>query len=1094
MKLTTVLLIAAILQVSAAGFAQKITFVKSNSTLKQLFTQINKQTGYSVLLSGTGVKGNQNINANFKNTPLETVLKTVIGNRPVEYIIEEQTIVIRDKEHNIVAAPAPRKAKDTAIVITGQVLSTGNTGLAGATINVTTTNKVAFILTTSADGTFKFLADKGSILNISYIGFETYTTRISTGKLGGIILVPKSNELKEVKIQIGYGTTTKALNTGSVAVVNSVDIEKQPVANVLQALQGMVPGLTVSQTSGFASASFNIKLRGQNSLTTNSYGVNNLSEPLYILDGVPIISAGNSSDLNVGINKNGFTGPTEGQSPLYGLNPTDIESITVLKDADATAIYGARGANGVILITTKKGKAGPATVTANVYSGVSLQTKKLKLMNTQQYLEMRKRALANDNITPDDFNAYDLRVWDQNKYTDWQKELLGNANTTDAQLSLSGGDIQTTYRVSGGYNRTTPPFKGDYQEQRASGSLALNNVSFNNKLTTTATLNFSSTNSNLPQVDLTKLIFLAPNAPSLTDSQGNLNFTDYSLGGLPYEAIGLKRPYSASTKNFIGNLSLKYQIMAGLAFNTSLGYNLSKQNQLQTAPAGSYDPRYNQFSFSTFGNNDSQSWIIEPNLTYNKSIGRHNVTALLGSTFQDTRIEGNRIDATGYTDDTFLESLAGASNYRVVTNYTDTRFQSVFARINYNFDEKYIINLNGRRDGSSRFGNNRKFGNFGSVGAAWIFSKEDFMQGTSGFLSFGKIRGSYGLVGGDNLTDYQYLSSFVNGSYPYQGTPAYQLSRLGNDLFSWTTNKKLEAAIALGFLNGRINTEFSWYRNRSGNQLVSYPLSSVTGFTAVIANLPALVQNQGWELTLQSQNFRTKDFSWATSFNISHNRNKLLAFPGLATSSYAGKYAIGRSINSVGISKYTGVDAATGLYTFADINGDGSVDLYGDTDHVFEDTTPAFFGGINNTIGYQDFQLSFLFNFTKQKSILRLSNVAAGGINAGLGNQLILSEQLTGKPALENLTTNIYRADLFAYNNSDAVFVDASYIRLQNLSFAYNLPQGVTKRAGIKNMKLYLQGQNLLTVTGFKGTDPESPQSFSLPPRKIITAGIQLTF
>lgn len=1093
-NLTTVLLIATMLQISAAGFAQSITFVRKNVTLKQVFAEINRQTGYNVLISGVSANTSRHIDVNFKNTPLEEALKKVLENQQFDYIIEDKMIVVRDKEKVVTDGIKPF-SRDSSFLIMARVVNEHGVPLAGASYTIVTSLSSASG-STDEKGQFRFYAEKGNILTINYIGYESRRLRIINNKPGDIRLNPNTNELQEVKIVIGYGTTTKRLNTGNVAVVTSDDIGKQPVTNVLQALQGLVPGLEVKQSNGFASSTFNLRIRGQNSLAASgNIGVNTISDPLYIIDGVPVIAGSNAAQDNVGINQNNFIGPTGGQSPLFGLNPADVESISVLKDADATAIYGARGANGVILITTKKGKAGKTTVDANVYTGLSLQTKRLKLMNTDEYIAMRKRAFQNDGITPDGENAYDLTIWDQHRYTDWQKELLGTAHTTDAQLSLSGGDAKTTFRISGGFNTLSPPFKGNYKEQRGSGSLSLTNSSFNNRLTTTAVISFSSTTSNLPAADPTGMIFLAPNAPSLFDANGNLNYTGWSASKtFPNEAAALKRPYKAGTKSLISNLNLKYKILPGLDFNSSMGINISRQNQLATQPSGSFDPTQPQPPQSTFGTNNSQTWIIEPSLTYHRSFGKHTIETLLGSTFQNAQIDGTNITASGFTTDASLEDPGAASSYSIFSNYIKTKFESIYARINYNYDNKYIINLNGRRDGSSRFSSGRQFGNFGSIGAAWIFTREDFIQQHFKFLSFGKLRASYGLVGGDGLGDYQYLSSFRNGRDPYQETPVLELARLANDKFSWTTNKKLEVALALGFLNGRINTEFSWYRNRSGNQLVAYPLPATAGFSSVTTNLPALVQNTGLEFTLQTQNIVSKDFNWSTSFNISQNKNKLLAFPDLANSTYAQVYAVGRSINVTGMHVYTGVDPVTGLYTFADVNGDGTADIHGISDYIYKDATPSYFGGISNSLNFKDIQLSFFFSYAKQKGILRLSNYYPGAIVFGTGNQLVLAQQLSGKPPLENLTTTTYRPDLASYYSSDAVWIDASYIRLQNLSLAYSLPTGVLNKAKIQNLKVYLQGQNLLTITGYKGTDPSSTGSFSLPPRKIITAGIQATF
>ncbi|MDR6943756.1 SusC/RagA family TonB-linked outer membrane protein [Mucilaginibacter pocheonensis] len=1080
---------------TCVAFGQTITLKKKNVTLKQVFNEIHKQTGYSVLIAGSKATSERRINVSFDKASLNDMLHTLLEGQSLEYTIEGKTIVIRDQ-------PKPQSSKnnaavppDSSYIITGRVVDEDDKPLPGASISVEG-NKSSVVALTQPDGSFKFFAETGNIMTVSYIGYQTIYIKVSNKILGTIKLIPFAQALSEVKVTIGYGTTTQRLNTGNVATVTSNEIKNQPVSNVLEALQGRVPGLVVTETSGFSSTPFNVTLRGQNNLSATNSGVNFLSEPLYVIDGVPMIySANNNQQQNVGINQNAFSTPTAGQSPLFGINPTDIESVSILKDADATAIYGARGANGVILITTKKGKAGNTIFNANVYTGESLQTHKLNLMNTDQYLNMRRQAFKNDGLSPDDDSAYDLTIWDQHKFTDWQKYFLGTAHTTDAELSISGGNDNTTFRLSGGFNNRTPPFHGNYKEQRGSMLLSVTNSSLNNKLTTNAVVNFSATTSDLPSVDPTSLIFLAPNAPDLFTANGSGNWAGWApAGGVPYQAISFNRLYNANTKNLMANLSVKYQITPDLDFSSSFGYNITRQNQLVESPSGTFNPANPIQRQSEFGENNNSTWIIEPALNYHKTIGKNNFQALLGATFQDQKVDGTDITARGYTTDALLGSLAGASGYDVFANDADTRFESGYARINYNYDEKYLLTLNGRRDGSSRFASGKQFGNFGSVGAAWIFSEESFVKDKLKFLSFGKLRGSFGLVGSDAVGDYKYLSTYSSTNNNYQGTPTIVLNSLANDKFGWTTTRKTELAIDLGFLKNQLNISLAAYRNRSGNQLVSYNLPSVAGFTTVIENLAALVQNQGLEFTVQSQNISTKDFSWNTSFNISRNTNKLLAFPDLENSSYNGLYAIGRSITSIGMFKYAGVDPATGLYTFADVNNDGQVDPYGNSDYIYKETAPAFFGGLGNNVKYKDFQLNFFFSFTKQHGVLRLSNALPGSLNNGVGNQLVLSEQLSGKPASQNLTTAAYRTDLNDYFNSDAVWVDASYIRLQNLSLSYNLPGKLLAGRGIQRVRIYVSGENLLTITGYKGTDPASPGSFSLPPRKILTAGLEVGF
>lgn len=1116
MRLTAILLTVAFLNVHASVTAQAVTISGKDLSLKTVFAAIKQQTGYIVFSNKEDIDRLRPVTLHVSNMPLPALMDLLLKDQPLRYTIENQTIILSRKP----AIRMPEMATISMYLpVAGQVIDLNGIPVAGVSIRVRQTKTG---MATDVQGRFSIKdAPSNAIIDISAVGYDPLTIQMMDGAfltvtnasnrpvdpdaatlVGSTLqnhdpaallirLARSTAALQEVIVNRGYYTTTERLNTGSVTTVTSADIAKQPVSNVLQALQGMVPGLAVTQVNGFSSAPFNVKLRGQNNLANNgNAGVNNISEPLYIVDGVPIVSGIGPAAMNSGIIQNGMIGPTGGQSPLFGINPADIESISVLKDADATAIYGARGANGVILITTKKGREGKTVIDANVYSGVSLQTRKLDLMNTAQYLEMRKRAFQNDGISPDAGNAYDLTVWDQDRYTNWQQEQLGTAQTTDAQLSLSGGNQFTTFRLSGGFNQQTPPFEGNYKEQRASGSLSVTNTAFNGKLQTSAMVNFSSTNSNLPASDPTSLIFLAPNAPSLLDTAGNLNYAEWrNTGGLPFSAVAFKRQYRAVTKNLIANVNIRYEFQPGLSLQASVGYNTARQNQLQKSPSTSYDPTFPNRE-ADFGANNSQSWIIEPSLNWNRSFGNHSLQAMVGSTFQDAVIDGNRITARGFTSDALLENMGAASNYFITNNYAQTRFSSVYARINYNYGGKYVINLNGRRDGSSRFANGRQFGDFGSIGAAWLFSEESFAIEHLPFLSSGKLRASYGLVGGDGLGDYQYLTSFRASNNPYQGTPTFELVKLANDEFSWTTNHKLEAALSAGFMRDRLTAEFAVYRNRSGNQLVSYPLPGTAGFSSVIANLPALVQNAGWEFSLQARLISMPAVSWSTRFNISRNTNELLEFPGLELSSYAGRYAIGRSISSLGMRRFAGVDPQTGEYLFADENGDGSVDVFGNTDFIYKDNVPAFFGGWTNDVRYKDFSLSFLFSFTKQQGALRLSNVFPGALSGGLGNQLVLDKQIAGKPVPESLTTTSYRNDLFNFYSSDAVWVDASYIRLQNLSLAYNLP---ADRIKLQNLRVYVQCQNLFTLTGYKGPDPATPASFALPPRKMITAGIQLS-
>lgn len=1086
MKLTILLMTTLLLQVSAGTKAQVITLKRQNATLKSIFEEIGKQSGFTVLYQTEQISKSKLVTLNLNQVSLETAVRTILEEQDLDFNIEDRAIVIKRKKKTILDKI---EAYLSNLTINARIIDPEGKGLAGASIKVKNTSVGTL---SDRDGYFSLrnLSENAEIV-VSFIGFQTQEITANP-KLKSITLKRSDSKLDELQV-IAYGQTTRRFSTGNVSTVTAADIARQPVTNVLQALQGTVPGLIVNQTSGFASAPYSVEIRGKNNLYWNpDY---NVSDPLYVIDGVPI-TMGNGDANNRGINQNNMTGPSGGQSPIYSINPADIESISVLKDADATAIYGARAVNGVILITTKKGRPGKTTVDLNLYTGLSLQTRKLHLMNTQQYLDMRREAFKNDGIDPDDGNAYDLTIWDNNRYTDWQKVFLGTAHTNDAQLGISGGDNTTTYRLNGGYHRETPPFPGDFSDQRSTVALSLNHSTPNDRFNLSTRINYANTTSNLPSYDASSLIFLAPNAPAIYDENGNFNFEGWKAGSFPRTMLSLKQPYKTNTDYLTTNVGLNYRICNGFNFHTSLGYSFTYQNQNSLSPLSSQNPEDSPSAKSVFGNNQSKTWIIEPNLTYNKTIGKAALQALFGGTLQNNLQSGSTIYADGFLSDELLEDLSAARELRTQTNYAQTRFQSLYLRLNYNYQKKYILNLNGRRDGSSRFGPSKQFGNFGSVGAAWIASEEQFLKNNLPIFSFIKLRTSYGITGGDGIGDYEYLSTLYSSANPYQNSGSLILSRLANTDFSWTVNKKLEAAIDLGIHKDQFMFSFAWYRNRSGNQLVGYTLPSITGFNSVNANLPAVVQNTGIEITLLSKNISKKDFNWNTSFNISIPRNKLLDFPNLAISSYNTIYAIGEPLYRKSMYHYLGMDSDKGIYLIADKNNDGK---FNSLDYLYERAGPKFIGGLQNNIDYKGFSLSFLFSFARQKGPLGLNYNTPGALNYGMNNQTTAVLDRWQKPGDQSnrarFTTDDYADDIYRYTFSDGVWVDASYIRLQNLSLAYALPSRWIKGAALSACRVYIQGQNIFTITNYEGSDPASPsESITLPPRKFFTAGLQLTF
>jgi TonB-linked SusC/RagA family outer membrane protein len=1078
MKITFILLLIACMHVSASVYSQDahVSLKLKDATIKNALKQIENLTSYKFVYSSDIFPSENTVSGDYAGTKVSLILTEILKNTGFSFKLIDNLIVL-----------SKAKQKMALITITGKITDAKGMAMPGVTVLVKGTKQATV---TNSEGTYQIVTEPTNTLTYYFIGYKLKEVAVNGQTVINVQLETDLNNLDEVVI-VGYGTTTKRFNTGSVSTVTAEDISKQPVADVLQALQGLVPGLDVQQTTGYATGQFNVTLRGRKDI------YNSVNNPLIILDGVPLPTSTGDLD-NTGINQNAFPGNNAGQNAFYGINPTDIESIEVLKDADATAIYGSRGANGVILITSKKGKAGKATFNADYYTGITAPPKKIQMLNTQQYLEMRKEAFKNDGITPDQNNAADLTLYSQTKYTDWQKELASTAITNDAQLAYSGGSDNTTFRLSGGYHRDGTPvpeeFKdNDFSDQRLSTQVSVTHNSKDKKFTVSMLGSFSSSFTDNPSLDYYDYA-LPPNSPSILDANGKLNYAQYGNYGLPYQFQSFFEKYKTTTNNLLGNLNLDYRVVKGLDLSASMGYTNTQMTQLATYPASVYaQPQYNT-SQAEYGTNNIHSWIIEPKATYNLSFGGGDLQATAGGTLTENITTGTNIVGSGYANDNLIEDLGSAQSTYSASNYAQYRFQGYFARLNYIWKSKYILNLTGRRDGSSRFKSGEQMGDFGSAGAGWIFSEEKFIKDNLPFLSFGKLRGSYGTTGSASAGDYRYLELYQAhsaNSTGYDGSGTLNLNQPYNPGFTWQVNKKLESGLELGFLKDRISLTAVFYRERSGNQLVNYSYPSYIGLYPIIANIPATVQNQGWEFTLNTINIKSNNLTWTTAFNISFNRNKLLSYPGLAQSSYADQYAIGQSLSIQKLYHFTGVDPKTGLYTFEDVNHDG---MYNASDQFNVNLDPKYQGGIINIVQFKGWQLSFLFDFKNQKGPYAISNGPAGGMM----NQPIAVLGRWQKPGditdVHKFTT-FYSSDISYFGQSDAQIVNASYLRLQNLSLSYSLKGKWLEAAKINSLRIFVQGQNLFIITPYKGINPITPSltSYNFPPQRILTGGIQVS-
>lgn len=1113
MRLTTVILMATLLQVSAASLAQKVTLRQNRVSLEKIFREIHNQTGYDFLYEKDLLDTKKPVTVNIVNAPLEEALTRCLDNQSLTFSIDDKTIFIKEKNKSLFTLFTDALR---TIGVRGRVLDEKGSSLSGASIRVVGTGKSVL-----SDDQGKFIISQiapDATLEISYVGYSTKMVKAQPEMT--VVLSVANNELAEVLVNKGYYSESRQLSTGNTIRVSARDIEKQPVVNPLLALQGRVAGLQITQNSGVANSGINIIIRGRSSLNSS---VKN--DPLYVVDGIPFQSA----LLQDVLGNNGGTGANAASpqgNPLNYLNPNDIASIDILKDADATAIYGSRGGNGVILITTKKGKPGQLAFGANLSYGLMQAPAPLKLMNTEQYLQMRREAFKNDGLpvpniltTPSDANFDVNGTWENSRYTDWQKELIGNTSSyTNLNLSVSGGSEMVQYSLRGTFNRQGSLFPGAFDDKRAALNFGLTAYSTNRKLKIDFSANMLNDFNLNAQSDLTPFTLKAPNAPNSFNDDGTINFGGPASDNENNPYTYTLRTYNNKTSNTIISLRPSYTIAKGLLVTANIGYTDLIADIKILMPSASYSPLY--LSLIPVYNiiltkNRQKTWIAEPQLSYDYKINKLKFSALLGTTFQKSDNQGNYTAGSNFVSDQLIGNIANAG--ALITADAGSyqyNYNAVYGRFNVSLEDKYVLNLTGRRDGSSKFGPGNQFGNFYSVGAAWIFSSEKLVHENLGVLSFGKLRASYGVTGNDGIGNYAYYDLYSRRTNTYQGLTGFVPTALANPDVSWEKNAKLEFGLDLNFLKDRIGLSASYYKNSSSNQLLSYRIPGMTGFTSINNyNFPATVENSGWEGILNTQNIISKNFRWSSSFNISFNRNKLVKFENLANSSYANSLEIGQPVSGRQLAWIsTGVDAASGLYTVlkrdgtsgstAGVNVNATNATYQST---WVNTLPKFFGGLNNTFQYKNFQLDVLLQFVKQTGRLSVLQSTPGYFSYQLGSsdtgssnvpvQFLERWQKTGDQATYQRFTQSAEGRLAydSWSQSTATYVDASFIRLKNVALSYQLPARLKERLRLKNSSINLSGQNLFTFTSYQGRDPETQLFSTLPPLRVVVVGIQFS-
>ena len=983
--------------------------------------------------------------------------------------------------------------------ITGRVtdLST-NEGLPG--VNIVVKNTTAGTVT-DIDGNYRLtMPDDAETLVFSSVGYTSEEVAIGNQTVINLKMAPDIQSLSEIVV-VGYGTQERSDLTGSVGSVSSEELENVSIASLDQGLQGRVAGVQVTQNAE-PGGGVNVLIRGQNSIESGN-------DPLYVIDGLPVTNAAIAQENDVNSFRESAT-----QNPLAGINPNDIESIEILKDASATAIYGSRGANGVILITTKRGRSGKTKVSYDGYYGVQQVANKLNLLDAAGYANLYNDAAEEDGEIPLFGSTEEGGLPAPNQLpvsTDWQDEAFRIAPIQDHQVSLSGGNDFGRYYVSGNYYDQKGVLEGS---QFRRGSLR-SNVDFDLgekvKVGTSITLSHSVNNvgqSGGSRLDgsISAVASALTFAPFLPVRDEEDNYTQFMLDNIRDQprdnAVAIANELFDKQDNtrLLANVFLTYDIFKDLQLRVSLGGDITKIDRNFYVPRTLVEG-FNKSGDATFTTRNNQSWVNENTLTYDKTIGNHQVNVVAGYTLQGARNQFSSIGSTNFGTDKFLTYNLSAGEVLGIpqTNLTEWALVSYLGRVNYGFNDKYLLTLTARADGSSRFGSNNKWSFFPSAAVAWKLGQEEFIQNLGVFDEL-KLRASYGETGNSgspyqslallNTTNYAYDRQLVIGYYP---------SRITNQDLRWETVSVLDIGLDMAFLEGRLSFTADYYHKVSNDLLLKVDIPSISGFGDAVLNAGSL-ENRGFELT-GTMVALTGPLKWDFSGNFSLNRNQLTSLGD--AKEVIGERVVGEPIGLIYNYEYDGVfqneeqllagpvqkNDRVGYTRYVDQNGDGTINR--DDQVIIGNTNPDFIYGLTNNFSYKGFNLSIFFQGMYGHDVLNLTAQDLSNMDPN-SNQLAEVAQRRWTP--ENTNTDVPRAAFANRNNANTVssryVEDGSFLRLRNVRLGYNI-----KLERLNSLELYVSGQNLFTVTNYTGVNPElSREQFTFPLAKIYMVGLGLSF
>lgn len=948
------------------------------------------------------------------------------------------------------------------VSVTGQVTdSEDNSPVVGATVLVKGTSTGTI---TDIDGNYSIqVPPSNNVLVFSFIGYEQQEVQVDNQRVINVTLSPAISQLEEVVV-VGYGTVRKSDLTGSVGSVNGEELNSVSQTSVDQVLQGRVAGVRITQTNAEPGGGFSVRIRGTNSITAGN-------EPLYVVDGLP------------------------GTNPLNSLNPSDIESVEVLKDASATAIYGARGSNGVVIITTKQGKKGsPLVVNYNVSVGLQEPTKTLDMMNAQEYMSFYNDVYADRGLAAP-FTPEDIRTIGDG--TDWQEEVLRSAGVQDHRISFSGGSKETQYYLSLGYfDQAGIILNSGFQ--RFSGRINLVH-SIGEKLNVGINFNNSIENKNSARIGLGvnvgagvigASLQLPPTDP-VFDDNGNFAISLQDLSNPVGQAETIK-DHDKITRMF-GNAYIDYQLFRDLSAKINFGF--SRRNiegdvffdtqtlfgQLQEGEAS-----------KNFG--DNTNYLIEFTTQYDPDLGDdHRLSLLGGFGYQQFVNTGFSAASRNFSSTAFGSNNLGAGEAAlnlVTSNKQENTIVSGFARLNYNLQDKYLLTGTFRADGSSRFGENNKFAYFPSGAIAWRVSNESFFP-EDGFIEDLKLRASIGISGNQEIGNGQ--SQILLGRGPVAVLDGVELEsiaplQLANPDLKWETTQSFNIGMDMTFLTGRISGSIEYFTNKTRDLLLALPVPTTTGFGSSLQNVGD-TENSGFEFNVTSRNL-TGAFSWTSNLNFATLTNEVtnlgalprilqggvrfinnftLLEPGVPMNSYYGyEYAgVFQSESDIENSP-TQANAYVGGRKFRDITGDGAITPEDRT--VLGDPFPDLTLGLNNVFKFKGFQLEFFFEGRFGYELANVTNIDSENPIDDLRNrQRYVLDRWTPTNNTSDVPSFISPSRPFDFNSR--VIEDASFLRLRNFRLAYSFP-GLANR-NISGLTIYLAGQNLFTITDYRGYNPD---------------------